>query len=107
MLLHKDLPENSELCAVCHSLSTTQFPFVIDLGSTVAHCDTPGFEWGMAVEELQHGTIVILHQFFLPVVSQHHPAYVLQLRLELLRINMSYVPGSHKVFPPQQSPQVQ
>ena len=105
-LLHKNLPVNSQFGAyVRSSLSTSQFPFgctddVVDPRSRAALRDTPGLEWGMAVEELLRGIVVLLSQFF-------HRAVILHLRLELLKVDTPGFPGCHRALLPQRFRQAQ
>ena len=90
-LLHKNLPVNCQFGAMRSSLSTSQFHFgctdVVDPRSRAALGDTPGLEWGMAVEELLHRIVVLLSQFFLRAVTQYRAAHGLHFRLELLKVD--------------------
>ena len=111
-LLHKNLPVNSQFGAMRSSLSTSQFPFgctdvVVDPRSRAALGDTPGLEWGMAVEELLHRIVVLLSQFFLRAVTRYRAAHGLHLRLELLKADTPDVPGGHRALLPQRSRQAQ
>ena len=111
-LLHKNLPVNSPFGATRSSLSTSQVPFGCRDVVAVPRCgaarsDTPGLEWGMAVEELLHRIVVLLSQFFLRAVTQYRAAHDLHLRLELLKVDTPDVPGGHRALLPQRSRQAQ
>jgi len=69
--------------------------------------DTPGLQWGMAVEELLHRIVVLLSQFFIRAITQYRAAHGLHLRLEPLKVDMPDVPGGHRALLPQRSRQAQ
>ena len=111
-LLHKNLSVDSEFGVVCSSFSMLQLLFgctdvVVDPRSRTALSDRCGLDWGMDIKELLHWVIILLNQFFLSAVSQHHAADCLHLRLELLRVDMPDVLGGHRMLFSQRSWQAQ